>query len=94
MSKIATNAKIKYPNRWQKGVSGNPKGRPKIDPDIRELAKTHTAAAIAKLFEVATGSEYSSELQGHAAIILLNKGCGWRQYHPKKKKPTTYADYL
>jgi hypothetical protein len=94
MSKITANAKIKYPNRWRKGTSGNSNGRPKIDPNIRELAKTHTAAAIAKLFEVTTGSEYSPELQGHAACILLSKAWGWRQYHPKKKKHTTYLDYI
>lgn len=63
---------------WEKGKSGNPKGRPK-DPErakLRELARTHTESAIATLVEAMndTSAKWVSRLK--AAEILLDRGWG------------------
>ncbi len=38
--------------RFQKGVSGNPGGRPKLKVDMRERARVHAGAAIDTLLVV------------------------------------------
>ncbi len=71
MTKVAIESSIKYPNRWTKGISGNPKGRPKIEVKIHELAKAKSEPAIHKLVEVISNPKYSAELQYQASVALL-----------------------
>jgi len=74
----------------------NPKGRPKIDPNLRRLFRTNTPAAINKLTEVALHPGYPPKIQGQALLLWFKKAYGWggQRLQSKRKKQSTYADYL
>jgi hypothetical protein len=60
---------------WQKGVSGNPGGRPRRNAELTELARQHTAAALDALIKIAkTGKSESARVA--AASCLLDRGWG------------------
>lgn len=64
--------------KWQKGVSGNPGGRPKKDPEVRtaeELAREATPLAIKTLIEIAENGD-SSAAKVAASNSLLARGWG------------------
>jgi hypothetical protein len=42
---------------FEKGKSGNPRGRPKVDFEVREAARLYGSAAIEKLVEILTGED-------------------------------------
>lgn len=57
-----------------KGKSGNPKGRPKVDFEVREAARLYGDEAVLKLVEVMRGDNAS--LAKAAAEALLDRGFG------------------
>lgn len=59
-----------------KGVSGNPRGRPKVDPELRDLARKHTVMAIRVLAEVARDKRALDGARVNAASALLDRGYG------------------
>ena len=59
---------------WKPGASGNPGGRPKEYAEIKELAREHGPAAIAKLVEFLHGDDH--KLAKAAADSLLDRGFG------------------
>ena len=57
------------------GASGNPGGRPAALSEVRELARKHTAAAIAKLVKIAERGKSEMACIA-AATALLDRGWG------------------
>ena len=66
--------------RFQKGQSGNPRGRPKQLIDIQALARTYTDVAVAALVEVCSTSRNDSARIA-AANSLIDRGYGKAVQH-------------
>ena len=49
---METETKKYKPHLFQKGVSGNPGGRPRVNPEVREILKAHSVEAARKLVEM------------------------------------------
>lgn len=57
-----------------KGKSGNPKGRPKVDFEARELARQHGSEAIDRLVSIMREGDHANARA--AAVALLDRGYG------------------
>ena len=62
--------------KWVKGISANPGGRPKGFGDLRELARTHTEAAVQTLVDIMHDSGAAPSARATAATGLLDRGWG------------------
>ena len=60
---------------FAKGQSGNPGGRPRVEGEIRELARQHTMTALRTLIEIAERGENESA-RVTAANAILDRGWG------------------
>lgn len=68
------NIPIKRRRGFQPGQSGNPGGRPKIEPKIKELAQAACPKAIRKLIALLDSSDEKTVIA--AANALLDRGIG------------------
>ena len=58
---------------FQKGVSGNPGGRPRQDPEVRALCEKFTLGAIATLAEIMGNKKAQPSARVAAASAILKK---------------------
>ncbi len=81
---------------FQKGVSGNPGGRPKVLGDVQELAREQSPHAINTLAEIMHNEKTPPAARVAAANALLDRGYG-KPTQPISKtlakvEPSTMSD--
>lgn len=62
--------------RFQPGVSGNPNGRPKVDPKVREMLKAATPDAAQLLIDTIKNDKAKMETRVDCAKEVLNRVYG------------------
>ncbi|CAO4185300.1 DUF5681 domain-containing protein [Methylorubrum extorquens] len=61
---------------FQKGQSGNPKGRPPVIREVKELARDKTELAVETLVQIMTNEKMNGSARVQAAVAILDRGWG------------------
>lgn len=69
--------------RFQKGVSGNPGGRPKESADVKDLARQHSSEAFSRILELMRSDNARVALA--AAQEVMNRAWGKPEAHMHAK---------
>lgn len=70
------NSKKQVGKPFEKGKSGNPNGRPKVDPEVRELLKAATPAAAKLLIDTINDPTAKRDTRLDAAKTVLDRVYG------------------
>src|SRR5918993_3158179 len=73
--------RIAPPTAFKPGESGNPRGRPKRDAEVAEMARVHTAEALETLAEVMRDAKAPASARVMAANAILDRGHGKAPMH-------------
>lgn len=74
-------AKTENLRPFKKGQSGNPGGRPKIPPEIKEMARALTEDALKALGSIVKDKKAPHAARVSAATALLDRGYGKPTQH-------------
>lgn len=66
---------------FQKGQSGNPGGRKKAAPELREMARSYTAEALGAAVKILRKPKAADQAKLKAAEIILERGHGKPTQH-------------
>ena len=66
---------------WKPGECGNPGGRPKEYPEVKEAARKHTKAALKTLKTIMSDEKQPGSARVAAANALLDRGYGKAAQH-------------
>lgn len=77
-SAISGGTAVRVPEgrRFQPGQSGNPRGRPKRDLELAELARGYTADALETLVSLMSDGRAPPAARVAAAMAILDRGWG------------------
>ena len=61
---------------FKKGESGNPAGRPKLDPELKTFARSYTLEALTTVVQIMQDEKQPASARIRAAEMILDRGHG------------------